>query len=73
MKKRGRDENKLYDVVGMLARAETLPARFCPHKLSGTRSDFWECHIEPDWLLVYDVSDEELVLVRSGTHADLFG
>ncbi len=40
--------------------------------LSGEWGGVWECHLEPDWLLIYDVSDEEVLLIRTGTHADFF-
>ncbi|WP_211656730.1 type II toxin-antitoxin system YafQ family toxin [Magnetospirillum fulvum] len=44
-----------------------------PHRLSGNWSPCWECHIEPDWLLIWYQTEEELVLAASGTHSDLFG
>ena len=69
-KRRGRDIEKLIAVVGVLSKEGVLPRR--PHKLSGDWGGVWECHVEPDWLLIYDVSDEEVLLVRTGTHADLF-
>jgi len=72
MLKRGKDERKLYFAVEALARTGSLPAEFRTHRLVGRWSDFWECHIEPDWLLIYDVNDVEVLLVRTGTHADLF-
>lgn len=72
MIKRGKDEHKLYGAVETLARTGSLPAELRPHRLVGKWSDFWECHIEPDWLLIYDVSNLEVLLVRTGTHADLF-
>jgi len=49
-----------------------LPARCRPHKLSGNYADLWECHIAPDWLLIYDFDDTYLRLYRTGTHSDLF-
>ncbi|MDP3900853.1 MAG: type II toxin-antitoxin system YafQ family toxin [bacterium] len=72
MTRRGRDEQKLYEAVGMLARLGRLSVMMRPHRLVGMWDGFWECHIEPDWLLIYDVSDKEVLLVRTGTHADLF-
>ncbi len=71
-KRRGRDIEKLIAVVGALSKEGVLPQRLRPHKLSGDWAGVWECHIEPDWLLIYDVSDEEVLLIRNGTHADLF-
>ena len=53
----------------------TLPANFQPHKLKGKKgNNIWECHIQPDWLLIYEISDNELTLylTRTGTHSDLF-
>jgi mRNA interferase YafQ len=47
--------------------------RYRPHRLSGNWNRFWECHIEPDWLLIWDEDETALILVRTGTHADLFG
>lgn len=71
-KRRGRDIEKLITVVGVLSKEGVLPRRLRPHKLSGDWGSVWECHVEPDWLLIYDVSDEEVLLIRTGTHADLF-
>ena len=75
MKKRGRDISKLKSVLSILASGAHLPERFHDHQLSGNMSDFRECHIEPDWLLVYRLEDDELILIatETGTHADLFG
>lgn len=66
------DRFKLDNVVTALRRGETLPASARPHKLSGEWFGFWECHIAPDWLLIYDVTDTAILLARTGTHADLF-
>jgi len=73
-KKRGKDLDKLEEIVGLLAQDQDLPTRCRPHKLIGNYEGFWECHIEPDWLLVYGINDEEntLDLARTGTHSDLF-
>jgi len=48
-----------------------LPERYRLHKLSGQYNDCWGCHIEPDWMLVYRLNDEEIALVRTGTHSEL--
>ena len=72
MIKRGKDDRKLFVAVETLAHIGSLPAEFRPHRLVGKWSDFSECHIESDWLLIYDGSDSEVLLVRTGTHADLF-
>ena len=71
--KRGKDLDKLWSVVEAVLSGCDLPARIRPHRLSGQWSAYWECHIEPDWLLIWGHRDEALVLVRTGTHADLFG
>jgi mRNA interferase YafQ len=70
--KRGYDLEKLAAVIRKLQAAETLPASNRPHPLKGEWKGSWECHIGPDWLLIYNTSDTELVLARTGTHADLF-
>ena len=74
MKRRGKDIDKLIAVLDMLARQEQLPERNRDHALTGSFSDFRECHIEPDWLLMYQVIDDLLVLsaIATGSHSDLF-
>jgi mRNA interferase YafQ len=49
-----------------------LPPSYHPHRLSREWSGVWECHIEPDWLLIYAVTDREVILIRTGSHRDLF-
>jgi mRNA interferase YafQ len=72
--KRGCDINKLMKVITILATGEQLPAEYRDHSLSGNYSGYRECHIQPDWLLVYKVVEKQLVLTlyRTGTHSDLF-
>lgn len=72
--KRNLDLQKLTAVVDTLARQEVLPPELHDHSLTGEYSEFRECHIGPDWLLVYRVEDDalELYLFRTGTHSDLF-
>lgn len=73
MAKRGASMVKLEAVLQMLMNDSPLPARNRPHMLSGEWKGFSECHIEPDWLLIYDIADPEIVsLHRTGTHSDLF-
>ena len=74
MKRRGKDLRKLTDVLELLARREPLPERNRDHALTGMYSDFRECHIEPDWLLLYAIFEDALILsaTATGTHADLF-
>ena len=65
----------LEEVIAMLAMGETLPDKHKDHALTGNRVGHRECHILPDWLLIYRIEDEVLVLTlaRTGTHSDLFG
>ena len=74
MKRRGKDMEKLIAVIDTLARREPLPPRNRDHALTGNLSDFRECHVEPDWLLLYQVFEDRLILsaVATGTHAELF-
>lgn len=73
-KKRGFDIELLRSVVNTLANGKTLDDKYRDHSLAGEYRGFKECHIEPDWLLIYRIeSDElELFLFRTGTHSDLF-
>ena len=72
-RKRGKDIEKLRAIILHLVRSEKLPPENKDHPLKGTLKDCRECHIEPDWLLIYRVEGSELCLVRTGGHADLFG
>ncbi len=73
MMKRGASVEKLNAVLALLVHDAPLPARTRPHGLSGEWKGFLECHIEPDWLLIYDLNEEGvLALHRTGTHVDLF-
>lgn len=74
VKKRGCDMHRLAEVLEMLVQEKPLDARFRDHALTGNMNRYRECHIQPDWLLIYRVEKERLVLVaqRTGTHADLF-
>lgn len=73
--KRGLKISLLEDIVAQLALGEPLPKKNKDHALSGDWIGHRECHIQPDWLLVYRVEENVLVLTlaRTGTHADLFG
>ena len=72
--KRGCDPYLLSEIVTRLANEEPLPVKNHDHALVGNYAGMRECHIQPDWLLIYQVHDEELVLalVRTGSHSDLF-
>jgi len=72
-KKQGRNLETLSRVIELLIREESLPSSCKDHKLTGNWKDFRECHVEPDWLLIYIVTDKELRLARLGTHSELFG
>ena len=72
--KRGLDISKIVEAVKLLEANGQLPAKYKPHKLVGDRQGQWECHIQPDWLMVWEQNDMELTLLflQTGTHADLF-
>lgn len=70
--KRGYDLQLLENVVNTLRIPEPLPARNKEHALSGNWTGHQECHILPDWLLIYRMSETDLYLARTGTHSDLF-
>ena len=71
--RRGRDISKLWTIVERLASGQPLDSRNRAHRLSGEFSGVWECHIEPDWLLLWEATDIAVVLIRTGTHSDFFG
>ena len=71
-KARGKELSKLRALLELLIEQEPLPARHRDHPLRGTWKGHREAHIESDWLLIYHVQGEELHLVRTGTHSDLF-
>ena len=75
MQKRGKDMTKLVTVLDLLASGEPMPPKYKDHQLTGNLHDFRECHIELDWLLMYQILDNELILsaTATGSHADLFG
>ena len=71
--KRGADLGKLYEAVGLLAQGGRLPAKYRDHALRGDQKGFRDCHIAPDWVLLYLRLEQKLVLVltRTGSHSDL--
>ena len=73
--RRGLDIDKLLDAVKLLQQGKPLPAKYHNHLLSGDYKGYWECHINPDWLLLYEKDTEIRIisLYRTGTHADIFG
>lgn len=72
--KRGYDISLLTEVIKKLANGERLPEKNKDRALSGDYSGYRECHITPDWLLIYEIENDELILylTRTGTHSDLF-
>ena len=74
LRRRGCDMALLEEVIDRLAAGETLAPKYRDHKLTGDYGGFRECHIAPDWLLVYQIREKELLLLlsRTGTHSDLF-
>ncbi len=72
--KRGYNIRLLEDVIEILASGQLLPEKYKDHNLTGNYYDCRECHITPDWLLIYKINNNELILylTRTGTHSDLF-
>lgn len=73
-KKRGLNIDLAKSVIKILEQSGTLPAKYKPHKLSGKYAGLWECHLKPDWLLIWSQNDNELLLIMTdtGIHSDLF-
>ena len=73
-KRRGYNIRLLQEIIEKLASGEKLPEHYRDHELSGKWSTYRECHIQPDWLLIYHINKNILVLTlsRTGTHSDLF-
>jgi mRNA interferase YafQ len=74
IKKRGYDTSLLLEVVTILAKGEPLPEKYLDHQLMGDYTGCRECHVTPDWLLIYEVVENtlKLYLTRTGAHSDLF-
>ena len=72
--KRKLDVSKVHEVIEILASGNVLPVKYHDHALSGDYQGARECHIRPDWLLIYSISNEKLILelMRTGSHSDLF-
>ena len=73
-KKQNKNLDKMFEVIEILANGGKLDAKYRDHDLSGNFRGTRECHIEPDWLLIYEIKEDILVLMlsRTGTHSDLF-
>lgn len=74
MKKRGYKIELLHELIELLANDKSLPEKYKDHCLSGNYKQYRECHIQPDWLLIYKIDNSQLILTafRTGTHSDLF-
>ena len=74
LKKRGLPMEELRAVIIMLMQSGVLPSKYHPHKLVGNHAGQWECHIKPDWLLIWEQDDKELklLMLETGSHSDLF-
>ena len=74
LKKQGKNIEKLYEIINILASGEELDAKYRDHNLIGNYKGYRECHIEPDWLLIYKVMQNILILTlsRTGSHSELF-
>ena len=72
--KRGYDISVFEKAVSILSETGTLPQEYRPHLLSGKFEGYWECHLQPDWLLIWQKIEDELLLILTdtGTHSDLF-
>ncbi len=70
--KRGKDMAKLRAILNLLAQEQPLPVEYKDHALRGDWIGFRDLHIEPDWLLLYRIENDEVQLARTGTHSDLF-
>lgn len=73
-KRQGKNIDKLFEVINTIAEDKELSPKYRDHNLSGEYAGCRECHVEPDWLLIYEVMDNVLVLMlyRAGTHSELF-
>lgn len=72
--RRGYDENIFRQALNILMEEGRLPSKYKPHILHGDWNGFWECHLTPDWLLIWEQNEKELTLyfMDTGTHSDLF-
>jgi len=72
IKKTGKDTEKLKEIIEKIAEGESLDEKYRDHVLTGNYRQTRECHIEPDWLLIYKLTKENLILIRTGSHSELF-
>ena len=73
--KRGLSMRLVFEAIKLLEATGSLPTQYHSHKLVGNKRGLWECHIQPDWLMVWEQNDELLTLLflQTGTHSDIFG
>ena len=69
--RQGKDLDKLENIINLLQEQQPLPVRCRPHPLRGNWGGHWDCHVEPDWILLYRLTTTELTLVRTGSHSEL--
>ncbi len=72
IQKRGKNIEKLKNIMTLLIEKKSLPIKNLNHKLKGNFKGYWECHIESDWLLIYKKMATQIIFVRTGSHSDLF-
>ena len=70
--KRGKNIDKIEKIINSLQSEMVIETRYRNHQLIGNWFPCWECHLESDWLLIYQLTETELILIRTGTHSDLF-
>ncbi|MBU1570211.1 MAG: type II toxin-antitoxin system YafQ family toxin [Proteobacteria bacterium] len=70
--KSGKNKRKFLEIINKLLNRQPLDQKHRLHKLKGDYKDCWECHIEPDWLLIYKKTDKAIIAERTGSHAELF-
>ena len=71
-RKQGKNLSELKAAIELLATSNQLPEKYLDHNLSGAYAHYRECHIRPDWLLIYRIAEDELRLARTGSHSELF-
>ena len=72
MQKRNKDIRKLKLLMSKVANKDPLDQKYKKHKLTGSYKNRWECHVDPDWLLIYTETSVEVIYERTGSHSDLF-
>jgi mRNA interferase YafQ len=72
IKRLGRDTARLLEIIELLTSHHPLPPNYRDHQLTGNLKDYRECHLGGDWLLVYQLSDDTVTFIRTGSHSELF-